>query len=53
MPGREEMENFWRSLLSRASMSESEVQYLEKIFSKINGLNKKNKAENNAEKSDI
>ena len=42
MPGREEMENFWRSLLSRASVSESEVQYLEKIFSKISGLNKKN-----------
>ena len=35
------MENFWRSILSRASMSESEVQYLEKIFSKISGLNKK------------
>jgi len=42
MPGREEMENYWRSLLSRASLSEGEAQYLEKIFSKIAGLNKKN-----------
>lgn len=46
MPGREEMENFWRSILSRASMSESEVQYLEKIFTKISGLNKKNHEKN-------
>ena len=38
MPGREDMENFWRSLLSRAAVSESEVQYLEKTFSKISGL---------------
>lgn len=38
MPGREDMENFWRSLLSRAAASESEVQYLEKTFSKISGL---------------
>ena len=41
MPGREDMENFWRSLLSRASLSESEAQYLEKIFTKIAGLNQK------------
>ena len=41
MPGREDMENFWRSLLSRASLSESEAQYLEKIFIKIAGLNQK------------
>ena len=38
MPGREDMENFWRSLLSRAAVSESEVQYLEKTFTKISGL---------------
>ena len=38
MPGREDMEGFWRSLLSRAAVSESEVQYLEKIFSKISGI---------------
>ncbi len=38
MPGRQDMESFWRSLLSRASVSESEVQYLERTFSKISGL---------------
>ncbi len=42
MPGREDMENFWRSILSRAALSESEAQYLEKTFSKIAGLSKKN-----------
>ena len=35
MPGREDMENFWRSVLSRAAVSESEVKYIEKTFSKI------------------
>ena len=39
--GRPEMEKFWRSLLSRAAISESEAQYLEKIFSKAAGLKKK------------
>lgn len=43
MPGREDMENFWRSLLSRASLSEGEAQYLEKTFSKMAGLASKNK----------
>lgn len=42
MPGREDMENFWRSLLSRASLSEGEAQYLEKTFSKMAGLASKN-----------
>ena len=42
MPGREDMENFWRSILSRASLSEGEAKYLEKTFSKIAGLSKKN-----------
>lgn len=42
MPGRESMENFWRSVLSRASLSEGEAQYLEKIFAKIAGLSNKN-----------
>ncbi len=41
MPGREDMENFWRSILSRASLSEGEAQYLEKIFVKAAGLCKK------------
>lgn len=44
MPGREDMENFWRSILSRASLSESEAQYLEKTFSKMAGLAAKNAA---------
>ena len=43
MPGREDMENFWRSILSRASLSEGEAQYLEKTFSKMAGLAGKNK----------
>jgi len=43
MPGREDMENFWRSILSRAAISEGEAQYLEKTFSKIAGLSEKNK----------
>lgn len=42
MPGREDMENFWRSILARASLSESEAQYLEKTFTKMSGLAKKN-----------
>ena len=42
MPGREDMENFWRSVLSRASLSEGEAQYLEKIFDKMSGLATKN-----------
>lgn len=45
MPGREDMENFWRSVLSRASLSEGEAQYLEKTFSKIAGLASKNNKE--------
>ena len=43
MPGREDMENFWRSILSRASLSEGEAQYLEKTFTKMAGLASKNK----------
>lgn len=43
MPGREDMENFWRSLLSRANLSESEAQYLEKTFGKMAGLSGKKK----------
>ncbi|MCQ2591172.1 MAG: RNA methyltransferase [Treponema sp.] len=38
MPGREDMEYFWRSILSRAALSEGEAQYLEKTFGKIAGL---------------
>lgn len=39
--GREDMENFWKNILSRASLSESEAQYLEKIFDKTAGLSTK------------
>lgn len=45
MPGRQDMENFWRSILSRASLSEGEAQYLEKTFSKMAGLAGKEKKE--------
>ena len=43
MPGREDMENFWRSVLSRAAITESEAKYLEKTFSKMAGLSQKKK----------
>ena len=42
MPGGEDMENFWRSILSRACLSEGEAQYLEKTFDKMAGLASKN-----------
>lgn len=40
--GRDDMEQFWRNLLSRASISEGEAQYIEKTFTKAAGLSKKN-----------
>ena len=43
MPGRQDMENFWRSVLARAALSESEAQYMEKTFTKMAGLIEKNK----------
>ncbi len=36
--GRPDMEQFWRTILSRASLSESEAQYIEKTFNKAAGL---------------
>ena len=42
MPGREDMENYWRRILSRAALTEGEAKYLEKTFNKISGLAKKN-----------
>lgn len=39
--GREDMENFWRSVLSRAALSESEAQYIEKVFKKAAGMKSK------------
>lgn len=46
MPGRKDMEEFWRSFISRAALSEGEIKYLEKIFSKISGLFTKNQTKN-------
>lgn len=40
--GRDDMEKFWRDLLSRAALSESEAKYIEKIFDKAAGLAGKN-----------
>ena len=40
--GKDDMHAFWRNILSRAAVSESEMQYIEKIFSKAAGLSKKN-----------
>lgn len=36
--GRPDMEKFWTDVLSRAALSESEAQYIEKIFDKAAGL---------------
>ena len=36
--GKEDMELFWRSILSRAALSEGEAAYIEKTFSKAGGL---------------
>ncbi|MCR5762507.1 MAG: RNA methyltransferase [Treponema sp.] len=40
--GRPDMEQFWKTILSRASLSESEAQYLEKTFDKAAGLSTHN-----------
>ena len=44
--GRPDMEKFWTDVLSRAALSESEAQYIEKIFDKAAGLAGKRKVEN-------
>ena len=36
--GRHDMEMFWRMILSRASISEGEAKYIEKVFNKAAGL---------------
>ena len=41
--GQEDMENFWKSILSRAMLSEGEAKYIEKMFVKASGLANKNK----------
>ncbi|MBQ9207503.1 MAG: RNA methyltransferase [Treponema sp.] len=43
--GRADMEKFWTDVLSRAALSESEAQYIEKVFSKAAGLSTKLKTE--------
>jgi tRNA/rRNA methyltransferase len=40
--GQPEMEQYWKAILSRASLSESEAQYIEKVFNKAAGLSSKN-----------
>jgi len=40
--GRTDMEKFWRSILSRAALSEGEAQYIEKTFTKAAGLASRN-----------
>jgi tRNA/rRNA methyltransferase len=50
--GREDMENFWNNILSRAALSESEAQYIEKVFSKAAGLASKNQATTPADHQD-
>ncbi len=42
--GRDDMERFWKEVLSRASLSEGEAQYIEKIFTKAAGLSKRKTA---------
>ena len=36
--GRDDMERFWRGILSRSGLSEGECKYIEKIFNKAVGL---------------
>ena len=43
--GRPDMEQFWRSILARAALSESEAKYIEKTFTKMAGLAGKKKEE--------
>lgn len=43
--GKAEMKEFWRDVLSRAVLSESEAAYLEKTFTKAAGLAGKNHSE--------
>ena len=40
--GRLDMENFWREILARSSLTESEAKYIEKTFTKMAGLACKN-----------
>ena len=50
--GRKDMEMFWRSLLSRSALSESEAQYIEKVFTKAAGLISKSQADSDTDKNE-
>lgn len=41
LSGKPDMEHFWRNILSRAVLSESEAKYIEKTFQKMAGLSSK------------
>jgi tRNA/rRNA methyltransferase len=43
----DEMRQYWRGIISRAALSESETAYMEKTFKKLAGINKKLLKENN------
>jgi len=43
----DEMSQYWRSIISRAALSESEVTFMEKTFKKLSGINKKLLEKNN------
>lgn len=36
--GRDDMEKFWRTILSRSALTESEAKYIERIFTKAAGI---------------
>lgn len=50
--GRDEMQQFWQSVLSRAVLSEGEAAYIEKVFNKAAGLASKTAARENADTTD-
>ena len=39
--GRDDMKQFWRTILSRSALSEKEAQYVEHVFTKAAGFSKK------------
>lgn len=41
LAGKDDMERFWRGILSRAALTEGEAAYIERTFDKISGLFKK------------
>lgn len=45
--GKDDMQMFWRDILSRSAISESEATYIEKTFNKMAGLSNKNQKNDN------